>query len=332
MQPPAQEPAAAPWNDRNLEVWLASEGCDSSALEPLPGDVSPRRYARVPDGHGGSAIVAAYPSDILPVLDRFVATTTLLAGAGVRVPRILAVEAARGWVLQEDLGRQTLYDWHERSWSELAPWLDAAARTVATIATLPLTAVSALGSPPLDTALLVRELDVTFDVLLIPRRLVEPAEESAVRAVLATLCEELGAGAPVACHRDFMARNLVPLAGGEVGVLDHQDLRLGPRGYDLASLANDSLFVPAAIAARWLDHPLATAEDRLDYHRAAAQRGLKAAGTFARFAQRGVPRHLPLVRPTLLRALEHLAETPEGGPLAAELAPRWERLLAAGLC
>lgn len=332
MQPPAQEPAAAPWSDPNLEAWLAKAGSDPLTLDPLPGDVSPRRYARLADGRGGSAIVAAYPADILPVLERFVASTTLLAGAGVRVPRILAVESQRGWVLQEDLGRETLYDWRERSWSELSPWLDAAAQTVATIASLPLAAVSALGSPPLDTALLIRELEVTFDVLLRPRCLVEPAEEGAVRAVLVTLCERLGARTPVACHRDFMARNLVPLAGGVVGVLDHQDLRSGPRGYDLASLANDSLFVPAPIAGRWLDRSQVTAEDRLDYHRAATQRGLKAAGTFARFAQRGVPRHLPLVRPTLLRALEHLAETPEGGGLAADLAPRWERMLAEGLC
>ena len=47
------------------------------------------------------------------------------------------------------------------------------------------------------------------------------------------------------CHRDFMVRNLMPLRGRRgLVVLDHQDLRLGPPLYDLASLLNDTLFPP----------------------------------------------------------------------------------------
>ena len=58
-------------------------------------------------------------------------------------------------------------------------------------------------------------------------------------------------------------------------MLDHQDLRLGPPRYDLASLLNDSLFPPPELEARLVRAALgeeATAEDFLDYHRAAAQR------------------------------------------------------------
>ena len=59
------------------------------------------------------------------------------------------------------------------------------------------------------------------------------------------------------------------------------------------------------------------------YHRAATQRTLKAIGTFAAFALRGSARHLPLVGPTLRRALVHMARVPETGDLVPELASRW---------
>nr|HPK65586.1 phosphotransferase [Thermoanaerobaculia bacterium] len=60
----------------------------------------------------------------------------------------------------------------------------------------------------------------------------------------------------MACHRDYMVRNLLPVGDGEVaavGVIDHQDLRLGPPWYDLASLCNDSLFPPPELVEVWLD-------------------------------------------------------------------------------
>ena len=332
MPLPSDDLAAAPWNDPGLGAWLAEAGCEPSTLRPMPGDVSPRRYARVGASEGGTAIVAAYPAEMRAVLLRFLASTELLAAAGVRVPRVLACDAGRGWVLQEDLGERTLYDLGDRPWAELAPWLDAAAEAARRVGALPLDRVNALGSPPLDGALLSRELDATFDVLLLPHGLVAPGEERELREALGELCTRLGGAPPVACHRDFMARNLVPLADLAIGVLDHQDLRAGPRWYDLASLANDSLFVPTPLAERWLERSGAVGGERTAYHRAAAQRGLKAAGTFARFAARGVPRHLPLIPPTLRRAIEHLALTPEGEEMAARLAPRWQRELARGLC
>lgn len=333
MPPPSEDLTATPWSDPELLAWLAAAGCgEAPPLWPLPGDVSPRRYARVTVRTGDTAILAVYPAGTHAVLERFLASTTILAAAGVRVPRVLDVEVTRGWVLQEDLGERTLYDLRERPWEELAPWLDAAALSAARVAALPLAQVAALGSPPLDAGLLARELATTFEDLLLPRRLVAPEEEAELRSALDELCARLGAAPPVACHRDFMARNLVPLPGFEIGVLDHQDLRAGPRWYDLASLANDSLFVPEPLAERWLTAAPTAGRGRTDYHRAAAQRGLKAAGTFARFAARGVPRHLPLIAPTLERALEHLALTPEGAQAAVRLAPRWKRLLRGGVC
>ncbi|HYX26652.1 MAG TPA: phosphotransferase [Thermoanaerobaculia bacterium] len=311
---------------------LAAAGFPPREIQPLAGDVSPRRYSRVVLAGGGSAILATYPPEIGAACPRFLRTTWLLEGAGVRVPRILASDCAAGWMLLEDLGPQTLGEWGQgRPWSELAPWFAAALEVARRIARLPLASeeLAAL-NPRLGCELLRRELAQTWDLFLEPRGLVADADlAAALRAALDALCDALGAEPPVPCHRDFMVRNLMPLpaagTAGELAVLDHQDLRLGPPLYDAASLLNDTLFPPAAAEAALVAGLSggATAGDGLRYHRAAAQRTLKAVGTYASFARRGATRHLPLIPPTLARFVKNFAQVPEGESLAARLAAVW---------
>lgn len=313
-----------------VAAWLAAEGYAPESLAALSGDVSARRYARL-SGAGGTAILALYPPALLAACRRFLATTKLLADAGVPVPRVVASDCERGLMLVEDVGAATLYDLAAEPWTTLAPFFHRAAEIAERIGRLPAAAVTAL-NPPLDRDLLERELRQTWEVFLAPRGLTgDAAEARRLEGALAALCAALGAAPAVPCHRDFMARNLVPAAAprAELWVLDHQDLRLGPPFYDLASLLNDSLFAPEPVAAQVLGKRLGGDAQRLAYHRAAAQRTLKAVGTFAAFAERGVGRHLPLVPPTLARALFHLARTPEGEGVAPALA---RRVRAGGIC
>jgi aminoglycoside/choline kinase family phosphotransferase len=321
----SMQPSTPRGHDADLDHWLQRLGHPPSRIEPLAGDVSARRYLRVTSGRT-SLIVAVYPPATRGDCKRFLATGELLVAAGVRVPEVLASDCERGWMLLEDLGRHTLYDLRRRGWQELAPHLERAAAAARRIAGLPHQEVAAI-CPPLDPALLERELEQTWRVFLLPRGLGgDGAAAAALRSALGELCRRLGEPEPVPCHRDFMARNLVPRARGGPVVLDHQDLRLGPPLYDLASLCNDSLFPPPELVAELLGGRLDDPADRLAYRRAAAQRGLKAVGTFAAFAERGNPRHLALVPPTLGRALEHLEELPETAAAIAPLADRWRAI------
>jgi aminoglycoside/choline kinase family phosphotransferase len=321
----------------------------------MTGDVSRRRYARVTlqrsdkgPGADFTAVLALYPTDLEAVCERSLVSGRLLHEAGVRVPTVL--EAAPGgdgndgdegsWVLLEDLGEATLYDLAGRSWNDVEPFFEAAVDLLPRIAGLPRPAVASL-NPPLGRELLLRELAMTREAFLVPEGLdVEPR----LWGALEDLCEALGDEPPVPCHRDFGARNLIPLptrasaaepAGGPgqggptreavaVGVLDHQDLRLGPPLYDLASLLNDSLFPPADAEERLLGRAgVRSPGARQSYHRAAAQRTLKAVGSYAAFARRGGGRHVGLIRPTLARALEHLRHAPETAAAAPELTAIW---------
>lgn len=319
-----------------LEEWLLGQGFDLREARALPGDISPRRYQRLIAGDGRTAILAHYPGEIRDDLARFLRSTEILAAAGVPVPRVLAAHAPRGWMLVEDLGEPTVADLRHRPWTDLAGWFEDAAALAARIAALPPAAVAGL-NPPLDRDLMVRELAQTRRCLLepalpalpaLPPLPQLPAAPVTLDAALAELCALLAAETPVPCHRDFMARNLMPLGPGRVAVLDHQGLRLGPPAYDLASLLNDTLFPPPELERRLVEAHLPGAAGRLRYHRAAAQRTWKAAGTYAAFARRGSDRHVPLIGPTVRRFLCHFANTPEGEALVEALEGAWSGALA----
>jgi N-acetylmuramate 1-kinase len=310
-------------------AWLQSAGFPPREIQPLSGDVSPRRYFRAVLGDGSSAILAAYPPEVRSTCQRFLRTTAILEAAGVRVPRVLASDCQEGWMLVEDLGAETLGDWGKgRPWSELGASFEHALELADRVARLPLDGLAEL-NPTLGGELLARELKQTWDLFLEPRGLVsDPALAADLQAALDAVCDNLGAETPVPCHRDFMVRNLMPLPEpGKLAVLDHQDLRLGPPLYDLGSLLNDTLFPPPEAEEAILAVVAASPADRTRYHRAAAQRTLKAVGTYASFARRGADRHLPLIPPTLARFVDHFARIPEGESLAARLAAAWSPAL-----
>jgi hypothetical protein len=327
------EPVTAAIETAELAAWLTAVGRQARVIQHLPGDVSPRRYFRTLLADGGAAILATYPQQVREICPRFLRTTAILQDAGVRVPRVLAADCAAGWMLLEDLGPQTLGDWgKERSWNEIGPYFEHALDLARLIARLPPDEVTAL-NPILGREVLARELAQTWEVFLAPQGLVSDAALAAdLRRALDAVCDRLAAATPVPCHRDFMARNLMPLPEpGKLAVLDHQDLRLGPPLYDVASLLNDTLFPPPEAEASLLATVLSSPADRERYHRAAAQRTLKAVGTYASFARRGATRHLPLIAPTLSRFVSHFACLAEGGPLAARLARAWSPALEPGL-
>ncbi|MEP7009734.1 MAG: phosphotransferase [Acidobacteriota bacterium] len=325
-------------NFSDLAPWLAARGFASERIEPLPGDVSPRRYGRVRLASGGSAIVAFYPEEIRPAAERFLRATALLQSIEVPVPGVLAADLSEGLMLIEDLGEKTLAERHDLDDEKIAPYFRHAAELGRRIAKLPPAALldEATGepwNPPLDGPLLRRELQQTWDVFLIPRALLgSPEQHRAIGTLFDEICACMGAEPPVACHRDFMARNLIPRSAisgavGEVAVIDHQDLRFGPPRYDLASLLNDTRFPSPALEAELLESTLGDPGKIESYHRAAAQRTLKAVGTFAKFADRGAPRHLPLIAPTLARALRHLERIPEGDAIVSKLKELWRPAL-----
>lgn len=316
---------------------MSAAGWEPASFEPLAGDVSARRYGRLGLASGERRVVCSYPDDMKDVAERFLGAGDLLATVDVPTPRVDGYSLEYPvWILLEDLGPHTLFErWTregEGSYPKVSRRLVEARELIRRIQLLPPEEVRALGSPALDRALLMEELDQTWARFLEPGGLVSDARlAEEVRAACAALCERLDSATPVPCHRDFMARNLMlrspstDSAGGteELVLIDYQDLRLGPPCYDLASLLNDTLTLSVRERREHLPAIREDADLIDQYHAAAAQRTLKIVGTFAYFAAVGSDRYLRLIPPALLRFLDALAALPEGRELAPRLRRAW---------
>ncbi len=298
---------------REAREWLEGMGERVSAIESLPGDVSMRRYLRVWLHDDRTTILAVYPEPNDPALDRFLATTRLLEAFDIRVPEVRAWDSQRALVWVEDLGTSTLYDLRDRGWKALEPFLMRAAEILSRIARLPPGEVETL-NPPLDEALLERELEVGWRLFLEPHGIVrEQGVGSELEGLLREVCRQLDRVSWVPAHRDFMARNLVPIGEDDVAVLDHQDLRLGAPTYDIASLLNDSLYPDPVLAGRLRATAKHPSEPSSIYHAAVVQRTLKIIGTFERFARRGGVRYRSLIPQSLDRFLSSVGQVEVDG-------------------
>jgi N-acetylmuramate 1-kinase len=308
-----------PWNDparaAAFSAWLArvapAHGLRPDTLRLASADASFRRYFRIDadgaDAHGvRSRIVMDAPpaqEDSAP----FVKIAGLLQEAGVTAPRVLDWDAATGFMLLDDLGRQTLLDVIDPADADASRPLYAKAID-ALIAWQLASKPDVL--PPYDRALLERELALFPQWYVTQYRGV--AVEGKLKERLArsfdAIIESNLAAPSVYVHRDFMPRNLMVPSneGAGVGVLDFQDAVYGPITYDIASLMRDAFlswdedFVLDITVRYWQEARkagLPVDEDFGAFYRGVEwmglQRHLKVAGIFARLTLRdGKPKYL----------------------------------------
>jgi aminoglycoside/choline kinase family phosphotransferase len=316
-------------------------GHGPSSVTPMPGGASTRRYLRVEAG--GATAVAMFVPDATPeeVTNSaapsrrwpFLEVQELLAGRGIRVPRVLAEDCAAGLVLLEDLGDVTLGAFLQQSpGSKEAIYRRAVtdlANAQRALAELPEGCV--IASRAFDETLLRWELDHFREWALDARDMPLSAEDRATFDAIADRLARRIAGWPRRfVHRDYQSRNLMVAPGTEELVwIDFQDALLGPRVYDLVALLNDSYqsFDRQFVEARLDDFAAAsgmTPEDRAalgrEFDVVTVQRKLKDAGRFV-FIDRVKknPSFLPFIEPSLVKvrgSLDRLADEEDMRQLA----------------
>lgn len=292
-----------------LEDWLAQQlpglfavrgwgAVPAATLTPASSDASFRRYFRW-QGAGRSLIVMDAPpqENCAP----FVTIAGLLAEAAINVPQILAADLERGFLLLNDLGRQTYLDVIN---PDNAGQLFAdALQALLAFQQLPMDRAL----PSYDDALLRRELQL-FPEWYVQRHLgveLSPKQQAAWQRVSQLLIDSALAQPKVLVHRDYMPRNLM-LSEPNPGVLDFQDAVYGPVTYDVTSLFKDAfLSWPEARVRAWLEDYWRQARavgipvqaELEEFLRASdlmgVQRHLKVIGIFARICHRdGKPKYL----------------------------------------
>ena len=274
------------WLEQCLPALFEREGWGAvppASLTPASSDASFRRYFRW-QAEGRSLILMDAPppqEDCRP----FVRIAALLADSGVHVPRILAQDLERGFLVLDDLGRQT---WLEVLNADNADALfEQALQALVRFQRMP----GADVLPPYDDALLRRELQLFPDWYLQRHLGVELSDVQ--QAQWQRVCDLLVGSAlaqpRVFVHRDYMPRNLM-LSEPNPGILDFQDAVHGPISYDVTSLFKDAfLSWPQARVETWLQR----------YYQLAGEAGIALPSSFAEFQRAsdlmGVQRHLKVI-------------------------------------
>ena len=296
-------------------------------IEPASSDASFRRYFRVFHDGGTHIVMDAPPGreDVRPYLN----ITVMLETAGVHVPRVYEWDAERGLLLLEDLGT--------------SPYLPAL-RDGADADHLYRDALTALADiqvrgresafelPAYDREALVREMALMPEWFCARHLRLDltRAQGEIITSAFEFLVAEALAQPQVFVHRDYHSRNLMITQQRNPGIIDFQDARRGPVGYDLVSLLKDCYISwPRGRVMGWLrDYRLlmhergslsAGSNDQEMLHWfdvIGIQRHLKVLGIFARLWYRdgksGYLNDLPL---TLRYVLDACAVFPQLRPL-----------------
>jgi tRNA threonylcarbamoyl adenosine modification protein YjeE len=346
---------------RALRRFLTEAGYAEAKRLRMPGDASTRSYARLsrddgvvilmnsprrPDGpaiYDGKSYSGAVhlAEDVKP----FVAIDKGLRERGFSAPAIHHGDLDAGFLITEDFGTAAFID--DDPPRPIAERYETAVDMLAALhrqslpESLPVAPKITYVIPTFDTDALLVEVGLMLEWYL-PDRGIEPTQ--AMRAEFALMWRDLlrkpASTAKTWVLRDFHSPNLIWLDErpdiAKVGIIDFQDVVLGPAAYDLASLLQDArIDVPEQLELVLLTRYIKarrSSDDAFDrasfaelYAIVSAQRNTRLLGTFARLNRRdGKPqylRHQSRIWTYLNRSLAHPALAPAREWYAANVPP-----------
>lgn len=326
--------------DERVQRYLSAGPLGLSApcrVSRLAGDASNRLYYRVHWSEGETRILTLLPAPFEPSELAFLDVAELFRVIPLRVPAVHDVAGELGILLQEDLGDRLLQEEVSRDCTR------ARKRTLYREAIDLLARLQLRGEElrsdrylPFRIAFDARKFsdELAFFrkhfLVGLSRAELSSSDGATLDEELEKLAVELAAEPFGLCHRDYHARNLLVCesesesesetrSDAQLAVIDFQDARMGPRCYDLVSLANDSYVVhDGELVAEMKDRfaSAVRADVASEYDLAALQRNLKALGTFGyQISVRGNDVYLPYLSHTLGLVRANL-----------ERNPRWDRL------
>ncbi|HSI43678.1 MAG TPA: phosphotransferase [Methylotenera sp.] len=291
-------------------------------LTTASADASFRRYFRVHLSDRTLIAMDAPPPQ--ENCEPFVQIAELFGSADLNVPKVLAQDLTRGFLLLSDLGDVTYL-------SQLNKDNAPALYHDANMALIKLQLASKRGVlPDYDEALLMREMQL-FPDWYIAKHLnitLDDKQKAVLQQAFELLTRNIFAQPQVYVHRDYHSRNLMVCSGEtgqNPGVLDFQDAVYGAITYDLVSLLKDAYIEwDEELIIDWLVRywqearkaglpvPMDFSEFYRDFEYMGAQRHIKVLGIFARLYHRdgkdGYLKDMPLVMRYLRKVCERYVE------------------------
>ncbi len=226
-----------------LRRWVeATLGVSLARHEPLLVEASHRRFHRVWSDNASLVVMESPPS--LERNDALVSMQRLLAGAGLPVPDIIAMDLSAGFFILSDLGNRSLEQAYGGPDRDLA--LEFAIAHL-----VRLQGIEAAEVPAYEESRFRDELHIFTEWFLdgLLRQTPDAAMPTAFEALIANVLAQ----PQCLIHRDYHCRNLLLDQKGRFGIVDFQDALVGPITYDLACLLWDCYYrFNAAERRRWL--------------------------------------------------------------------------------
>ncbi len=215
-------------------------------INKLSGDASTRRYYRLETNSTSYVVCLDNPSKEENEKYPFYSVHQFLQKNLIRVPHILDLDLSNGYLLEEDLGDQTLLN-HLGQTTTLQEEYDIYKKCLDILITLQSKASGYkkydFSKLAFDNEKYMYEFEFTIDYF-IKRQLkakVKKKEKLFLLSSFAKISEELSSYPMVSTHRDFHSRNVM-VKDDEYILIDFQDARLGIPQYDLVSLLDDCYY------------------------------------------------------------------------------------------
>ncbi len=277
-----------------LNAWLNQYFSSNITPELISGDASFRRYFRI-IVDSVSYIVVDSPPKQVPI-SPFIQLAESYSRAGIPVPKVIACDVERGFMLLSDLGDIQLLS--VLTADNIKDYYQKALLLLNDIATVTATEEGTL--PNYDDEFVLRELNIFIEWLAVHHLgLANDEVESCTQDVFSILVENVRQQPQVGMHRDYHSRNIM-LQDNELKVIDFQDAVIGPVTYDAVSLLRDCYIrwpeesveqlmlghYEQALDAGLLSSKVNFAQYQRWFDLMGLQRHIKAAGIFARLNYR----------------------------------------------
>jgi aminoglycoside/choline kinase family phosphotransferase len=305
-----------------MSGFLANTGWAQATQIVVAGDASNRKYTRLTQADGSTAILMDAPPDKGEDVRPFVRIAQYLTANGLSAPEIFAQDTDTGFLMIEDLGDDLFYNLMARD-----AGLEHPLYAAATDALIHLQKAPILDLPICDPVWLEKMNALIFDWYA------PDTDTESIKLfndAFRPLAELLERTEKVVILRDYHAQNLLWLPDrtgvANVGQLDFQDALLGHPAYDLVSILQDARRdVDPVIEAEMIERYLTkTGTPRTDFLTAyailGAHRNLCILGIFARLCRRdGKPHYVDLI-PRVWGYVQRNLAHPALAPLAKTLA------------